>query len=122
MNPTSASGSSSWAAWTNPSPARRIGTTTGCTLNRLAGASVSGVMTVVSIVGSVSVALRHQQRPDALEVLAEQRVRRRAVADARQRVDDQRMVDDGDGDGLGAQRISSVRVQAPNAVSARSRA
>ena len=63
MNPTSASGSSSWAAWTNPRPARRIGTTTGCTLNRLAGASVSGVMTVVSIVGSVSVARTNSSVP-----------------------------------------------------------
>ena len=35
-NPTSASGSNSWAAWTNPSPARRIGTTTGWTARRLA--------------------------------------------------------------------------------------
>ena len=56
MNPTSASGSSSWAAWTNPSPARRIGTTTGCTARRRAGADVSGVSTVVSSVGSDSVA------------------------------------------------------------------
>ena len=56
MNPTSAAGSSSWAACTNPSPARRIGTTTGCTASRRAGADVSGVSTVVSNVGRSSVA------------------------------------------------------------------
>ena len=34
MKPTSAFGISSWAACTKPSPARRIGTTTGCTVSR----------------------------------------------------------------------------------------
>ena len=63
MNPTSASGSSSWAACTNPSPARRIGTTTGCTARRRAGAVVSGVSTVVSTVGSDSVALTSSRVP-----------------------------------------------------------
>ena len=42
---------------------------------------------------------RHQQRADALEVLAEQGVRRRAVADAGQGVDDERVLDERDGDG-----------------------
>ena len=62
-NPTSASGSNSWAAWTNPSPARRIGTTTGWTASRLADASVSGVVTVVSTVGSDSVARARSRVP-----------------------------------------------------------
>ena len=56
MNPTSAFGSRSWAACTNPSPARSTGTTTGCTLSRLAGAVVSGVSTVPSTVGRSRVA------------------------------------------------------------------
>ena len=63
----------------------------------------------------------HQQRADALEVLAEQGVRRRAVADAGQRVDDERVLDDGDGDGVAVTVLRRCG-QAPNAVSARSRA
>ena len=119
-NPTSASGSSSWAAWTNPSPARRIGTTTGCTASRRAGAVVSGVSTDASTVGSDSVALRHQQRADALEVLAEQGVRCRAVTDPGQGVDDERVVDDRDDDGS-RPLVGSVTA-APNAISAASSA
>ena len=100
MNPTSALGISSWAACTKPSPARSTGTTTGCTLSRLAGAVVSGVSTVPSTVRSVARRLGEQQRADPLEVLAEQRVGRVAVADAGERVGDQRMVDERDGDRL----------------------
>ena len=98
MKPTSASGSSSWAACTNPSPARRIGTTTGCTARRRAGAVVSGVSTVVSTVGRIRGGGDEQQAADALEVLAEQCVRGRGVTDARQRIGDDGVLDECDGD------------------------
>ena len=63
MKPMSAFGSSSWAAPTNPSPARRIGTTTGWLAMRRAGAVVSGVSTVPSTVGSVRVASARSSVP-----------------------------------------------------------
>ena len=80
MNPTSAAGSSSWAACTNPSPRRRIGTTTGCTARRRRRRRQRRLDGRVER-RQVLRRPRHQQRADALEVLAEQRVRRRSIAD-----------------------------------------
>ena len=73
-----------------------------------------------------------QQAADALEVLAEQGVRRRRVTDAGQRIGDDGVLDDCDGDGHGCeayqmpaserQRAGVGSQPAPSACSAVSRA
>ena len=116
MNPTSASGSSSWAACTKPRPARRIGTTTGCTARRRAGAVGERRLDRAVDRRQVLASPRRAAGADPLEVLAEQRVRRVATSRMRARASaTTRMVDDGDGDGHGSMR----QVTAPRARSAR---
>ena len=101
MKPMSAFGSSSCAAWTKPSPARSTGTTTGCDVSARPSVSVSGVVTRTACVGRPRVASAISSDADPLELLAEQGVRVSAVADPVERVGDQRMVDEVDGDGHG---------------------
>jgi hypothetical protein len=56
MKPTSALGNSSWAAWTNPRPARKTGTTIGCDDSTLPEVVTNGVITRTSWVGRPRVA------------------------------------------------------------------
>ena len=100
MKPTSALGSSSWAAWTKPSPARSTGTTTGCDGSAGRRSSVSGVVDAHRVGRQVrasprrcsSVPIRSSSWRNSAFGVSRSRTRV-------ERVGDERVVDEVDGDG-----------------------
>ena len=97
MKAVSVSGSSRCTAFIIPSPARRIGTTTGHTATRRAGAAPSGVRTGCVDDGERPARLVDQHPGELVHRLAEGGAVGGLVSEASEQLARERVVDDGHG-------------------------